>query len=261
MRKQVIFLLFLFFYFPDLPAKKQRSNPVVPYRILLAQNIDSLEDHTSRGKAQRADSLLLIFENLVIEEKLKNRTLFIYIILLVCGAFLFAYISFRNRKLFLKEKQEKEFVEKSLAVLESKNKDVQTKWENLQSKKSHLEKMEKINQSKIQLFDRSVYKVSDILYFEKKGDPVYYYTKDEQFHQPTYVSLISIEKDLVPMPPFIRIHSKYLINMSNIKKLDGNEVVMVNDIRLKIANRRRREVIRKVDRFFRNNRPSKNAPD
>ena len=259
MRKQVIFLLFLFFHLPVLEAKKQRQpQTTIPYLVLFAQNTSSSQSPSFPEEAQKTDSLLRVIENTMIEEKSKNKTLIICIVLLLCGAFLSAYFSLRNRKLFLKEKEQKESIEKSLAVLESENKDVLTKWKNLQSEKHHLEKMERINQSKVQLFDGSVYMVSDILYFEKKGDPVYYYTKDEQFHQPVYISLLKIEKEFAPMPPFLRIHSKYLINMNNIKQLDGNEVILINNIRLKIANRRKKEVKRKVDHFFRSNRPMTN---
>jgi two-component system LytT family response regulator len=73
---------------------------------------------------------------------------------------------------------------------------------------------------------------SDIIYIEGLKNYIVLYTAEGKHI--TYLSMKEIEK-AIPHDQFIRIHKSYIINLNKIKSIDGNNVIMLQNIDLPIG--------------------------
>ena len=73
---------------------------------------------------------------------------------------------------------------------------------------------------------------ADILYVEGLKNYVMIYTADGKHI--TYLSMKEVEK-AIPHDLFIRVHKSYIINLSKIKSIDGNNVILGQNIDLPIG--------------------------
>ena len=62
---------------------------------------------------------------------------------------------------------------------------------------------------------------SDILFIESAGDYVIIHTKDENF---TVYKRLKVYQEQLPDSQFIRIHKSYIISLSAVEFLEGNQV-------------------------------------
>ncbi len=95
-------------------------------------------------------------------------------------------------------------------------------------------------------------KVENILYLESSGNYSNFFLSD---NTKILVSrqLGEYEK-LLPIETFVRIHDKYIINLSCISeyiKGNGGEVVLENGVRLPVASRRKDELLSRFERWLR----------
>ena len=94
--------------------------------------------------------------------------------------------------------------------------------------------------------DHKIYKVNldDIQYIEGLKEYVSYYTKEKRII--VLQSLKSIEESL-PSNKFIRVHRSYIVPISRIKTLDGNQV-QIGDKLIPIGRSYKEEVLKRVFR-------------
>lgn len=86
--------------------------------------------------------------------------------------------------------------------------------------------------------------VDDILYLESEKHTVHIHMLCGNFDQYScYSSLQSFEEKLQPLG-FLRIQKSYLVNMRHIKKLQCNEVVIENGLKLPVSEKNYREIKR-----------------
>lgn len=84
----------------------------------------------------------------------------------------------------------------------------------------------------------------DILYLESEKHTVHIHMLCGNFDQYScYSSLQSFEEKLQPLG-FLRIQKSYLVNMRHIKKLQCNEVVIENGLKLPVSEKNYREIKR-----------------
>lgn len=86
--------------------------------------------------------------------------------------------------------------------------------------------------------------VDDILYLESEKHTVHIHMLCGNFDQYScYSSLQSFEEKLQPLG-FLRIQKSYLVNMRHIKKLQCNEVVIENGLKLPVSEKNYKEIKR-----------------
>jgi DNA-binding LytR/AlgR family response regulator len=85
--------------------------------------------------------------------------------------------------------------------------------------------------------------MADVVYVEAMANYVIVYTRQKKYI--TYLTFSGIEEKL-PAELFVRIHKSYLIAVSSIQTIDGNEVI-TNSVRLPISKYYKNEVMRRID--------------
>ncbi len=104
--------------------------------------------------------------------------------------------------------------------------------------------------NKIALPDHQGYtmvKVSDIIYCQADSS----YTIVHLLNGKKIITskLLKLVEDSLPSETFYRIHKSYIVNLNLIKqyiKIDGNQVVLENDIRLDVSDRNKKDFLNKL---------------
>ncbi|HET9057310.1 MAG TPA: LytTR family DNA-binding domain-containing protein [Chitinophagaceae bacterium] len=95
-------------------------------------------------------------------------------------------------------------------------------------------------------------KLDDIIYCESNGNYTEFYLTGNKHNLVT--RQIGEYEKLLPNPEFIRIHDRYIINLSHITeyiKGSGGEVIMENGKTLPVATRRKEEFLSRFDKWLR----------
>lgn len=85
--------------------------------------------------------------------------------------------------------------------------------------------------------------MSDVIYIEALANYVIIYTKQKKYI--TYITFNGISSQL-PMQHFVRIHKSFLVAVSAIQTIDGNEII-TNLIRLPLSKNYRDEVMSRIE--------------
>lgn len=96
-------------------------------------------------------------------------------------------------------------------------------------------------------------KLADIMYCESKGNYTTFFLTNDKKSILVSRQLGEYEK-LLPDSDFMRIHDKYIINLSFIKeyiKGSGGDVILENDKELPVAARRKEEFLSRFEKWFR----------
>lgn len=80
---------------------------------------------------------------------------------------------------------------------------------------------------------------AEILFIESYGEYVKIYTKDDVI---LALQRTSFMEEMLPSEDFIRIHRSHIINVNQIKEIDGNTVV-IEQHRLTISKRMKEKFI------------------
>lgn len=104
--------------------------------------------------------------------------------------------------------------------------------------------------NKIALPDNEGYtmvKVSDIIYCQADSS----YTIVHLLNGKKIITskLLKLIEELLPSDTFYRIHKSYIVNLNLIKKyikIDGNQVVLENDVRLDVSDRNKKDFLDKL---------------
>ena len=104
--------------------------------------------------------------------------------------------------------------------------------------------------NKIALPDNEGYtmvKISDIIYCQADGS----YTIVHLLNGKKIITskLLKLIEELLPTQTFYRIHKSYIVNLNLIKqyiKVDGNQVILENDIRLDVSERNKKDFLEKL---------------
>lgn len=94
-------------------------------------------------------------------------------------------------------------------------------------------------------------KLSDIIYCESSGNYTHFFLNDEK--KIVVSRQLGEYEKLLPDSAFIRIHDKYIINLSYIKeyvKGGGGEVILENGKELPVATRRKEEFLARFERWI-----------
>jgi two-component system LytT family response regulator len=89
--------------------------------------------------------------------------------------------------------------------------------------------------------------ISDIIYCQADGSYTHIYLLNGK--KLTTSKLLKSIEELLPNETFFRIHKSYLVNLNLIKryiKIDGNQVVLENNIKLDVSDRNRKEFLDKL---------------
>ena len=108
--------------------------------------------------------------------------------------------------------------------------------------------------NKIALPDKDGYtlvKISDIIYCQADSS----YTIIHLLNGKKIITskLLKLIEELLPIQTFYRIHKSYIVNLNLIKqyiKIDGNQVVLENDIRLDVSERNKKNFLDKSNLIF-----------
>lgn len=95
-------------------------------------------------------------------------------------------------------------------------------------------------------------KLTDIVFCESSGNYTYFFLSDEK--KIVVSRQLGEYEKLLPENSFIRIHDKYIINLSFIKeyiKGSGGEVVLENGKQLPVATRRKEEFLARFEKWLR----------
>jgi two-component system LytT family response regulator len=87
----------------------------------------------------------------------------------------------------------------------------------------------------------SMINISDIIYCQADGSYTHIYLLNGK--KLTTSKLLKSIEELLPNETFFRIHKSYLVNLNLIKryiKVDGNQVVLENNVKLDVSDRNRR---------------------
>ena len=93
----------------------------------------------------------------------------------------------------------------------------------------------------------SMINISDIIYCQADGSYTHIYLLNGK--KLTTSKLLKSIEELLPNETFFRIHKSYLVNLNLIKryiKIDGNQVVLENNIKLDVSDRNRKEFLDKL---------------
>jgi len=88
--------------------------------------------------------------------------------------------------------------------------------------------------------------MSEVIYIEAMANYVIIYTQQKKYI--TYLTFSGIEEQL-PAHLFVRIHKSYLVAISAIQTIDGNEVI-TNLMRLPLSKNCRNEVMGRIESRF-----------
>ena len=83
----------------------------------------------------------------------------------------------------------------------------------------------------------------DVLYIEAMANYVIIHTRQKKYI--TYLTFSGIEEQL-PSQLFIRIHKSYLVALSAIQTIDGNDVI-IGSIRIPLSKNHRNEVMARIE--------------
>jgi DNA-binding LytR/AlgR family response regulator len=122
-------------------------------------------------------------------------------------------------------------VEKAQSYLNAKNKDVSITPDFFFIKCNS--KIEKIT-------------MADVIYIEAMANYVIIHTKQKKYI--TYLTFSGIEEQL-PSHLFVRIHKSFLVAISAIQTIDGNEVI-TSSVRLPMSKNHRNDVMSKIESRF-----------
>lgn len=101
--------------------------------------------------------------------------------------------------------------------------------------------------SKIALADTegfTMVRTSDIIYCQADGSYTIVYLLNG--NKIIASKLLKLIEELLPDETFYRIHKSYIVNLNLIKKyikMDGNQVVLANDVRLDVSERNKKEFL------------------
>jgi two-component system LytT family response regulator len=93
----------------------------------------------------------------------------------------------------------------------------------------------------------SMINISDIIYCQADGSYTHIYLLNGK--KLTTSKLLKSIEELLPNETFFRIHKSYLVNLNLIKryiKVDGNQVVLENNVKLDVSDRNRKEFLDKL---------------
>jgi len=85
--------------------------------------------------------------------------------------------------------------------------------------------------------------MADVIYIEAMANYVIIYTRQKKYI--TYLTFSGIEEQL-PAQLFVRIHKSYLVAISAIQTIDGNEVI-TSSMRLPISKNYRNDVMARIE--------------
>lgn len=88
--------------------------------------------------------------------------------------------------------------------------------------------------------------MDEVVYIEAMANYVIIYTKQKKYI--TYLTFSGIEEKL-PAELFVRIHKSYLVSISAIQTIDGNEVI-TGSMRLPLSKNYRNEVMNRIESKF-----------
>lgn len=88
--------------------------------------------------------------------------------------------------------------------------------------------------------------MADVIYIEAMANYVIIYTKQKKYI--TYLTFSGIEEQL-PAELFVRIHKSFLVAISAIQTIDGNEVI-TGSMRLPLSKNYRNEVMSRIESRF-----------
>ncbi len=95
-------------------------------------------------------------------------------------------------------------------------------------------------------------KIADIMYCESSGNYTHFFMNDDQ--KIVVSRQLGEYEKLLPEKDFIRIHDKYIINLSYIKayiKGSGGDVVLENGRELPVASRRKDDFLLRFEKWLR----------
>jgi DNA-binding LytR/AlgR family response regulator len=88
--------------------------------------------------------------------------------------------------------------------------------------------------------------MADVVYIEAMANYVIIHTRQKRYI--TYLTFSGIEEQL-PTQLFVRIHKSYIVAISAIQTIDGNDV-LTSSIRLPMSKNYRNEVMNRIDSRF-----------
>jgi DNA-binding LytR/AlgR family response regulator len=88
--------------------------------------------------------------------------------------------------------------------------------------------------------------MAEVIYIEAMANYVIIYTKQKKYI--TYLTFSGIEEQL-PAELFVRIHKSFLVAISAIQTIDGNEVI-TGSMRLPLSKNYRNEVMSRIESRF-----------
>ncbi|HMG13885.1 MAG TPA: LytTR family DNA-binding domain-containing protein [Saprospiraceae bacterium] len=89
--------------------------------------------------------------------------------------------------------------------------------------------------------------LKDVLYIEGLSNYVIVHTITKKYV--SYLTSKSVEEQL-PGNDFIRIHKSYLVAVKSIALLEGNEVKLINDVKLPISRHYKEEVMKMIGKML-----------
>lgn len=89
--------------------------------------------------------------------------------------------------------------------------------------------------------------IKDLLYIEGLGNYIIIYTRQQKFI--SYLTLKAFEENL-SLGHLIRVHKSYLVAISAVRQLEGNELVMENNTRLPISKSYKDSVMLRISAFL-----------
>jgi DNA-binding LytR/AlgR family response regulator len=85
--------------------------------------------------------------------------------------------------------------------------------------------------------------MDDVIYIEAMSNYVIIHTRQKKYI--TYLTFSGIEEQL-PSHLFVRIHKSYLVAVSAIQTIDGNEII-TNSMRLPLSKNYRNDVMARIE--------------
>lgn len=157
-------------------------------------------------------------------------------------AFRIAALDYLTKPIDFRQLQEAVIRYKNKQKIELKEQRLELLIENITNRPSEF--------NKIALPDNEGYtmiKISDIIYCQADSS----YTIVHLLNGKKIITskLLKLIEELLPAQTFYRIHKSYIVNLNLIKqyiKIDGNQVVLENDIRLDVSERNKKDFLDKL---------------
>lgn len=157
-------------------------------------------------------------------------------------AFRIAALDYLTKPIDFRQLQEAVIRYKNKQKIELKEQRLELLIENITNRPSEF--------NKIALPDNEGYtmiKISDIIYCQADSS----YTIVHLLNGKRIVTskILKLIEELLPTQTFYRIHKSYIVNLNLIKqyiKIDGNQVVLENDIRLDVSERNKKDFLEKL---------------